>query len=142
MNLTIHRGTHEIGGTCIELKSDGFRLMLDFGMPLVSEDGGDFFMPRDRDVHQLIEDGLLPSIPGIYDDSGSKDTAVLLSHAHADHSGFLRFLSPSIHVYMSTGTEALMKISSIFPPKAAAPENARTIKAWEEIQIGPVRVAP
>ncbi len=142
MNLTIHRGTHEIGGTCIELKSDGFRLMLDFGMPLVSEDSGDFIMPRDREVHQLVEDGLLPSIPGIYDDSGFNDTAVLLSHAHADHSGFLRFLSPSIPVYMSTGTEALMKISSIFPPKAAAPENERTIIAWEAIQIGPFQVTP
>lgn len=143
MDLTIHRGTKEIGGTCIELVSGGFRLLLDFGMPLVSEDGEEFYMPRNRNLDQLQTDGILPSIPGIYgNDSESNQTAVLLSHAHADHSGFLHFLSPAIPVYMSKGTEALLKISSIFPPMAAAPENSKLLEAWKAIKIGPFKVTP
>jgi len=38
MNVCIHRGTHEIGGTCIELESAGFRILLDLGLPLDSAD--------------------------------------------------------------------------------------------------------
>jgi len=29
MNLTIHRGTHEIGGSCAELAAGGSRITLD-----------------------------------------------------------------------------------------------------------------
>ena len=32
MNLTIHRGTHEIGGSCVEVESGKTRILLDFGM--------------------------------------------------------------------------------------------------------------
>ena len=35
MNLKIHRGTQEIGGSCIEVWSNNTRIVLDFGMPLV-----------------------------------------------------------------------------------------------------------
>ena len=34
MHLTIFRGTHEVGGTCIELATSGSRIVLDVGMPL------------------------------------------------------------------------------------------------------------
>lgn len=31
MNLTIHRGTQEIGGSCVELESEGKRIIMDMG---------------------------------------------------------------------------------------------------------------
>ena len=34
MRIRIHRGTEEIGGTCIEMESDGRRIVLDVGLPL------------------------------------------------------------------------------------------------------------
>ena len=34
MRVCIHRGTKEIGGTCIELEAQGQRLVLDVGLPL------------------------------------------------------------------------------------------------------------
>jgi ribonuclease J len=43
MRLTIHRGAHEIGGTCIELESGDSRILLDFGMPLVGQDREPFY---------------------------------------------------------------------------------------------------
>jgi len=145
MNLTIQRGTKEIGGTCIELESDGFRLLLDFGMPLVSEGGSEFYMPRNKDLDQLQAVGILPSIPGIYADDANENvssSAVLLSHAHADHSGFLRFLNPAIPIYMTQGTQALLKVSSIFPPKTPTPGNTMTVEVWKEVKIGPFEVTP
>ena len=34
MRARIHRGAHEIGGSCVELEADGCRLVLDVGRPL------------------------------------------------------------------------------------------------------------
>ena len=34
MRVCIHRGTKEIGGTCIEIESGGKRLVVDVGLPL------------------------------------------------------------------------------------------------------------
>ena len=42
MNLTIRRGTNEIGGSCIELQSGNSRIVLDFGMPLLNANGKAF----------------------------------------------------------------------------------------------------
>ena len=41
MQVCIHRGTKEIGGTCVELESCGQRIVLDIGLPLdvVDRDG-------------------------------------------------------------------------------------------------------
>jgi ribonuclease J len=33
MRVCIHRGAHEIGGTCIEIEAQGKRLVLDIGPP-------------------------------------------------------------------------------------------------------------
>ena len=38
MRFCIHRGTHEIGGTCVELEAAGFRILLDLGLPLNVDD--------------------------------------------------------------------------------------------------------
>src|ERR1022692_1131971 len=34
MRVCIHRGTKEIGGTCVEIESGGTRIVLDVGLPL------------------------------------------------------------------------------------------------------------
>ena len=34
MRVCIHRGTREIGGTCVEVEAQGRRIVLDLGMPL------------------------------------------------------------------------------------------------------------
>jgi Cft2 family RNA processing exonuclease len=44
MRACIHRGTKEIGGTCVELESQGKRIVLDVGLPL---DG------RGNDAHNV-----------------------------------------------------------------------------------------
>ncbi len=40
MKLTIHRGSHEVGGICVEIEADNTRILLDFGMPLKDVSGG------------------------------------------------------------------------------------------------------
>ena len=40
MRIRIHRGTKEIGGTCIEAEARGKRIALDVGLPLDAPDDG------------------------------------------------------------------------------------------------------
>lgn len=34
MTITIHRGTHEIGGSCVEIRTRQAKILLDLGLPL------------------------------------------------------------------------------------------------------------
>jgi ribonuclease J len=78
MNVCIHRGTKQIGSTCIELEHGGARLLLDVGLPL--------------DAAEASPD-LLPKVEGVQT-SDDRLVAVALSHPHQDHYGFKRFLPP------------------------------------------------
>jgi len=62
MFLTIHRVTHEIGGTCIELRAGATRIIVDAGLPLVNaaREPFDARSIRGRSVMELLQDGLLP----------------------------------------------------------------------------------
>ena len=77
MTLTIHRGTHEIGGSCVEIRTDKAKILIDLGMPL------------DYDKHTTEEQGQIRSDAAEWCQGVD---ALFLSHAHADHYGFLGLL--------------------------------------------------
>ena len=140
--LTIHRGTKEIGGTCIELRSGDHRLILDLGLPLVDESGDDFQLSFDADTEGLLTEGVLPAIPSLLDGDDAGKTAIVITHAHQDHHGLLPFVHSDLPVYMTKGTEALMRASLPFIRDAHLPKDIRTIVPWEPVQIGPFTVTP
>jgi len=39
MKFKIHRGTKEIGDSCVEVWAESTRILLGFGMPLVEKNG-------------------------------------------------------------------------------------------------------
>src|SRR5690242_16922853 len=104
MKLTIHRGTHEIGGNCIELATDRSRIVLDVGMPLFNHDREphDTAELRRQSSDQLRKNQILPRVPGLFED-GPKVDAILISHAHEDHTGLIRHSRPEIPIYASVG---------------------------------------
>ena len=146
MRLTIHRGTHEIGGSCVELVSDSgqTRLILDFGMPLVNPDRSPFKWDEYQNLtqHELISKGVLPTINGLYANESPIIDAVLLSHAHIDHYGLFRFVNPQIPLFMSTGTKSLLEVSNIFLDTNVRLENIKTITMWKPFQIGEFTITP
>ena len=75
MQLIIHRGTREIGGTVIEVKTAQTKLLLDVGQPLNKNS-------KHIDVAAL------------------KPDAVLISHPHQDHFGLIDQLDSSVPVYL------------------------------------------
>ena len=46
MRLKIHRGSHEIGGSCVELEAQGQSILLDLGLPLDAADDQAGIEPR------------------------------------------------------------------------------------------------
>jgi ribonuclease J len=73
MRVKIHRGAHQVGGTCIEVEAEGARIVLDVGLPLDT--------PRDEIIP-------LPQVAG-FDAPDPSLLAVFISHGHQDHWGLL-----------------------------------------------------
>jgi ribonuclease J len=144
MQLIIHRGSKEIGGTCIELQSDDSRILIDFGLPLVDEnreqlDSREIIKQTKED---LLKNKILPNIQGLYANEFPLVDAILLSHPHQDHYGLLSFINQKIHVYMSRGCKALIEASYYFGQTNYELKNIRTVKPWIPFQISNFRITP
>ena len=115
MNLIIHRGTNEIGGTCIELESSSTRILLDFGIPLVTSTGNGFDMKVHigKSTEELISQGVLPNIQGAYSDPVAID-GVIISHPHQDHYGLMQFINKNIPIWLGRATYKLLELNNIF----------------------------
>jgi ribonuclease J len=137
MILTIHRGSKQIGGSCVELRSDsGARILLDVGMPLAQPDGSDW--PRGtmtRPSEELRREGVLPDIDGLYADSSPAVSALVLSHAHLDHYGLAHHVHPGVPVYGSRGTIEMLRASKLFIPGAVVPADLRELPAVGTVSI-------
>jgi len=145
-DLTIHRGTHEIGGSCVELCSNSgdTRIIIDIGLPLVNEDMSpfDWGIHRKSTLPQLLGKKILPSVNGLYENDKPTVAAVLLSHAHLDHYGLLRFVHSDIPIYMSVGTKSLAEVSNVFLNTDVKFDRTETFEMWRTFQIGEFTITP
>lgn len=144
MKLTIHRGTHEIGGNCLEIASNSGRIILEIGLPLFNEgrEPHDTGALRRQTPEELRQSGVLPSVPGLFDDGPTID-AILLSHAHEDHTGLLRHARPDIPIYASIGTSKMMLAGAKFAGQPALPrERHRELTSEQQVTIGEFTVTP
>ncbi len=142
MQITIYRGTKEIGGTLIEVKTATTRILIDAGYPLFLNNE-----PIDDKIAklphaELLKLGVLPTIKGLYTWDASSFDAVLISHSHIDHYGLLEYINSNIPVYMSAGTETIIKISQRFKIGDSFDLKAREFKMYQPFQIGDIRIKP
>ncbi|MBA4389305.1 MAG: MBL fold metallo-hydrolase [Verrucomicrobia bacterium] len=142
MILTMHRGAHQIGGSCVELAAAaGERILLDIGMPLTRPDGRDWPCGMlARPSATLRREGVLPDIAGLYRGETPRFAAVILSHAHLDHYGLSHHVHPDIPVYGSPGTLAMLRASQLFVPDAVLPSDLRELPDEGVLTIGPFAV--
>ena len=98
MRVCIHRGSKQIGGSCVEVESIGQRLLIDLGLPLDAEKNSIQYLP---DIVGL--DGSDPSLLGIF-----------ISHHHLDHFGLLTHISPKIPVGMGSAARRILTAATPF----------------------------
>ena len=55
MRVRIHRGSHEIGGNCIELEAEGARIVLDLGRPLWAAPGVEVPLPETEGKREILK---------------------------------------------------------------------------------------
>ena len=127
MRVRIHRGAHEIGGCCVEVESQGARLVLDVGKPLSARPG---------------EHVPLPPVPGLAEGGDPSLLGVLISHPHLDHYGLLDQVHPSIPVYAGREAAALVGAARYFSPAGPEPRTDGHLRDQEPLRLGPFTVTP
>lgn len=146
MKLIIHRGTHQIGGTCVELRSSETSIILDYGMPLTASAGKEFNESslQDRTAAELIKERVLFDIPGLYKGQEPKISGILISHSHKDHYGLLKFVHTDIPVCVSEGALKLIHMLNVFTHKRNHVIISRPciVKHKVSFDIGDFRVTP
>lgn len=127
MRLRIHRGTKEIGGTCVELECQGERIVVDLGQPLDASEG-------------LCE---VPKVPGLISQSeGNQILGILLSHPHQDHYGLIGRADPSIPVFIGEVAARILAAANPFMPGEFAPTELRTFRDQTPFRLGPFSITP
>jgi ribonuclease J len=127
MQVCIHRGAKEIGGSCVELISKGKRLIIDLGLPL----------DADRSDKKY-----LPDISGL---DGNDDSllAILISHPHLDHFGLLAHISNKIPVIMGEDARRILTQAAPFlPGNWPIPTNGLNLESETPIELGPFKIIP
>ena len=117
MKIIIHRGAHEIGGTCIQLSTATTTLLLDLGLPLSSTSS-------ELDVASLYPD------------------AVVISHAHQDHVGLIEKLPAETAIYIGKLAKELLDATRIFIDKPLLANNFNYFEKWQPFTIGDFRLTP
>lgn len=127
MRVCIHRGSKQIGGSCVEIESCGQRLLVDFGLPLDAEDNNKRYLPEiaGLDRHD-------PSLLGI-----------LISHPHLDHFGLLAHISPKIPVGMGAAARRILEAAAPFlPGNCPSPSEGWNYQSGQSFNIGTFGVTP
>lgn len=126
MKFCIHRGTQEIGGTCVEIESQNKRVVLDVGLPL------------DDDAAATMD---LHPVPGFAKPDPSL-LGVVISHPHADHYGLADRLPAETPFLIGEGAQAILEAADLFTPAGLKLQNTTHMFDRQPIRLGPFTITP
>jgi len=126
MKACIHRGSKEIGGTCIELESQGKRIILDIGCPLDC----------------TINEAIIPEISGTHNHDKSL-LGIIISHPHLDHYGLINAVTQDVPILIGDGAKKIINAANFFFP-ANNPKLNDYIRLEDRksISLGPFIITP
>jgi ribonuclease J len=117
LEIIVHKGNREIGGTCIQLSTKSTTILLDVGRPLSPSS-------------TVVDVGALHA------------DAVLVSHSHQDHFGLITNLPPETPVYIGKLGKNLIDATHVLLNRDRLGNKFRFFKAWEPFQVGDCKVTP
>ena len=128
MNVVIHRGTHQIGGSAIEISTASTRIMLDFGNELSLDEK---YTPINLDIEGVTK--------GKLDCDG-----IVISHYHMDHLGQLTSALSEIPLYMGELSKEIAIIGAEYQDRGLYLRllGANTFRGGDVFSIGDIRIRP
>ena len=128
MNIVVHRGTHQIGGSAIEISTASTRIMLDFGNELSLDEK---YTPINLDIDGVTK--------GLSDCDG-----IVISHYHMDHLGQLTSALPEIPLYMGELSKEIALIGAEYQDRDLYLRllGANTFRGGEAFSIGDIHIRP
>lgn len=94
-NITIYRGSHQIGGCVTEIKMDRHRIVIDFGANL----------PDSKPNGVMSDEELLHTVF-----NGKPCDGVLFTHYHGDHMGMYKNIPEDIPLYIGPTARKVLEI--------------------------------
>ncbi|MCI4339052.1 MAG: MBL fold metallo-hydrolase [Thermoplasmata archaeon] len=155
--VTFLGGVREIGGNKILIEDGPDRILFDFGpsfSPRKEQFYVDYLQPRSASpVQDLLEFELLPRVDGLYSREALMDSdlpyrppevhGIFVSHAHADHAGYLKLVDPEIPVYVGAGTRRLLDaIETSTPSMKYGEHDWRIFADRAPVRVGGLEVVP
>lgn len=131
--LTFYGAVGEIGGNKILLTDNESRVFLDFGMNFEKERRyyePPYLQPRNED--HLLGLGILPALKGLYKNSAENDRAIdaiLVSHPHLDHYGYLKYVRDDIPVICGETTKTIILAKELSGPDISGYKIANLTKS-------------
>jgi ribonuclease J len=154
VSITVYGGAGEIGANkiLVEDKGHDVRLLLDFGESFdVLRRFYDFPMTP-ATLEELLRIRAIPNLPNLYhrpearEHKASNVDALVLSHAHSDHSGYVPLLNRSIPIYLGECTRRIFEARLQGARKHFGTniegQEFRTFKTGEKFRVGGVEVEP
>ncbi len=134
LEIIIHRGTRQIGGSCVEVRGGRSRVILDAGLPLPPLDA----------VRRIRVMDVPRSVRGLFESDGPPVDALLVSHAHGDHAGLVSQVRREVPVYVTKATSQMLLAGSCFAASGMKlpREQQRTLHPPRSVRIGDLRVSP
>lgn len=127
LRARIVRGASQVGGSCVELKCDGTRIVIDVGLPL-----GDTTSYRE----------LMPDVPGLWASGDGSLRAVVLSHNHPDHCGLADLIDPGVALLCGRAGQDIWNAAAFFVPGLTPFAATSHLQHRVPVTIGPFVVTP
>lgn len=132
MNITIHRGTDQIGGCVTEYEHEGWRLFVDYGEQL----------PGAKHTEPLDIEGLTKG--------DLSKSALLITHYHGDHIGCITEIPDAVPMYIGKVGRDIQQVLShhmksvdnLQKEVIAKLEKARTFDPGVSFVFGPFKITP
>jgi len=153
--LTFYGGVNEIGGNKILLEDGDTRVFLDFGMSFAGESMyfSGYLTPRGvNGAGDYLEFDLLPRINGLYAEDMLKNTgikyaqpsidAVVLSHPHVDHVGYLPFVDENILIYCGECTKTIIDAMQESGRINFGEHRFHTFRTGRIVKVGNLEIEP
>lgn len=130
MNIIVHRGSNQIGGTCIEVYTEKTRIILDVGEELPGLDGS------------IDDNSKRPKVRGLFEGDKRSVDGLLISHGHGDHLGLINDINEEIPVYIGEKAACIYNMTAEFTGGRTISNALVFLKSGIKFNIGDFQITP